>query len=133
MRAFIKHKVFGTVYAAEIDDSGAVIAALPIGEAPACVHRLPTLELTLDHATEIRANLSDWKQTELPCTNATHLLAVIGEAERECAEAQASYDTAHSKAKAAKEILETKEHYLRKLVRDATAPVPLPLFDQAGV
>lgn len=132
MRAFIKHKVFGTVYAAEIDGSGAIIAALPIGEAPSCVHRLATLELTLDHATEIQSNLSDWTQTELPCTNATHLLADIGAAEHACQEAQAAYDTAHSKAKAAKEILETKEQYLRKLVRDATAPVPLPLFDQVG-
>lgn len=129
-RGFLKHKVYGTVYVVERDDSGAVLAALEMHEATACRHRLDLYTLELTDAERINKTIRDFESFEPVCGDAGHLLADIGAASRECLQAENSWQVARSRAKALKETFEEKNATLRKLVRDSTAPPKLPLFDQ---
>jgi hypothetical protein len=131
-RTFIRHKVYGSVFVVEVDPSGEILAAASITDATACRHRLGGYTLALDEAAHVMSNLKDFEPFEPACTDAAHLLADIGDAERECDEAETTFQAAHSAAKAAKELFETKQQALRALVRQATLPArPLPLFDEA--
>src|SRR5262245_9516133 len=103
-RSFVRHKVFGTLFAVAIDEGGTVLAAVLVAEAVACRHRLAAYDFSLDLAPDIMSNLADYEPYEPPCTDATHLLADIGEASRKVEAAQASFDVAHQHAKSLKEL-----------------------------
>lgn len=129
-RRFLKHKVYGTLFAVEQDEKGVVMAALAIGEAVACRHRLAGYDLKLDAGEEVSKHLRDYEIVDPACIDPTHLLADIGGAEKECAVAESAWQQAHSYAKALKETFEQKQETLRQIVRDATNPKPMPLFDK---
>lgn len=129
-RGFLKHKVFGAVFAVEQDETGLVLAAAPMHEAIACRHRLSEYILSLDEATEIAKHIRDYEVFEPPCADPTHLLADIGTAEKECQVAESEWTAAHAHAKALKDIFELKVDALREIITGATSPKPMPLFDQ---
>jgi len=124
-RSFLKHKIYGTVYAVDIDESGEVLAAAAVSAATACRHQ-KDFDLSPDEAGDINANLRDFEPFDIGCSDATHLLAEIGEQEQTCQAAEVAWVTAHSRAKALKEELEQQQTRLRTLVREATTPTPLP-------
>lgn len=128
-RRFLKHKVFGTLYAVEFDSAGMVQAATAITDAIACKHRIGLYHLGIDLVDELIQNHGDYEAFDPVCSDAVHLLADIGQAERDCVEADSEYQAAAATAKAAKEHLQAREQALRQLVRSATQPAPLPLFD----
>jgi hypothetical protein len=66
------------------------------------------------------------------CSDAGHLLAEIGDQVRVCQAAESEWTIAHASAKACKETWDEEKATLLKLVRESTAPTPLPLFDQTG-
>lgn len=131
-RGFLKHKVYGTVFAVEMDESALVLAAVSVSEASTCKHRLPDLVLSLDEATEIMKHIRDYEVFDSMCTDPVHLLSDIGEAEKAAQAAESEWTAAHTKAKALKEIFELKVDALRALVSGATSPKPMPLFDQSA-
>lgn len=131
-RAFLKHKVFGTVHAVEFDGSGSVLLSALMTEATACRHQLDQYDLNGDEVETINQHRRDWDGFDPQCSDATHLLRDIGAAEAECEAAEAAYLKAHTKAKGLKEAWDGKQLELRKMVKDATSPRPMPLFDQAS-
>ncbi len=68
----------------------------------------------------------DLQTVELPCSDAAHWLAEIGEKEAECAELEEEYDRKKDSAKSAKDALETATDELRDLVRRATSEPETP-------
>lgn len=68
----------------------------------------------------------DLQAIELPCNDAVHWLADIGEKEEECAELEEEYARKKDAAKSAKDALETATKELRDLVRRATEPDATP-------
>jgi hypothetical protein len=60
-RSFRKHKVFGTVYAVESDDTGTVLAAAVVTEATACRHSLAGIELALDEVKRLNDDHRDYE------------------------------------------------------------------------
>jgi len=104
-RGFLKHKVYGTVIAVERDETGVVLAALEIGEAIACRHRLAGYALRPDvnACAEINAHPRDFASFEPVCGEAAHLLAEIGGAEQAARAAELEWQQAHAHAKALKE------------------------------
>lgn len=138
-RSFIKHKVYGTVYAIEGDEAGTVLASAVVTEATACRHTLAALALTLEGIDQVNADIRDYEVFEPACTDATHLLDEIGLQERACqmaeqdlVSAQATANELRATAKAAREVFEKEKAKLRALVRDATHPPPLPLAADIG-
>lgn len=131
-RSFIKHKVYGTVYAIEGDDSGTVLASAVVTEATACRHTLPAYELTLDEVAPINEHIRDYEMFEPACSDPKHLLDEIGVQERVCVSARETWQAAKSAAKECREIYEREENTLRAMVRASTSPTSLPLFDQAA-
>lgn len=131
-RAFLKHQVYGTVFCVEIDETGQVLAAKAISEATACRHQKDVIELGLDEAAEINKHLRDYEDCDPGCTDSTHLLSEIGEAEKACQVAEGEWGAAAKHAKSLKEIFEMKQDRVRSLVREATDPKPLPLFDKSA-
>lgn len=129
-RRFFKHKIYGSVFAVEQDEKGEVLAAIALNEATVCRHQLPTYQLALDAAEDIQKHVRDYEIIDPPCSDPTHLLSDIGAAEKACQVAESEWDAAHSHAKALKEVLAQKQEHLRQIVRDATAPRPMPLFDK---
>ena len=131
-REFVKHKVYGSVVAVERDENRRVLTAILVSEATTCRHRLNELELSADEASvqDINDHPRDYEPFEPKCSDPTHLLADIGEAEKECQAAESEWQQAHSRAKGLKDIFEDRQEALRQLVRDATAPKRMPLFDQ---
>lgn len=129
-RRFFKHKIYGTVFAIEQDEKGEVLAALALNEATICRHQLPTYNLNLDAAEAIQQHVRDYEIVDPACSDPTHLLADIGTAEKECQAAESDWAAAHAVAKAKKEVFEQKQETLRQIVRDATSPKPMPLFDK---
>lgn len=132
-RAFVKHLVFGTVYAIERGDAGDVMAAGVVVDATACRHRLHEYPLNLDDGEKVRDSPKDFEPYDPPCSDARHLLADIGIATRAADRAEADYELAANTAKAAKENAEKARRHVLQLTRDATNPRPLPLFDQPNV
>lgn len=130
-RSFFRHKVFRTLFAVEHDDSGLVLAAAVVSEASACPHALAELSLALDDAVDLNKHAADYELATLQCSDPKHLLADIATAERECQLAEAEWNAAHREAKSLKETFEKKASLLRSIVREATSPRPMPLFDQA--
>lgn len=138
-RSFIKHKVYGTVYAIEGDDAGTVLASAVVTEATACRHTLVAIALTLDDVDQVNANLRDYEVVEPACSDPKHLLVEIGVQERTCQAAEqelvAAVTTANelrATAKAAREVFEKEKAKLRALVREATNSPVLPPADEAA-
>lgn len=131
-RSFLKHKVYGTVFCVDVDETGEVLAALAVSEASTCIHTKDDLTLNLDDAKAINEHFRDYEAADLKCTDPTHLLADIGQQEKVCAEAEAAWKTAHSEAKSLKEAFDAHQNVLRRMVRDATSPKPLPLLDSVA-
>jgi hypothetical protein len=131
-RRFLKHKVYGTVFAVEQDETGLVLAALAVGEAGSCRHQLEKYGLKLDGAEEIAKHMRDYEIFDPACVEPTHLLADIGAAEKACQDAELEWQQAHTRAKALKEAFEGTQDALRQIVRDATNPKPMPLFDASA-
>jgi hypothetical protein len=129
-RYFIKHKVYGTVYAVDADDSGTVLASAVVTEAIACRHTLAGIELTLDEVDQVNKNLGDYEVFEPVCSDPKHLLGEIGDQELVCQASRSEMLVAHAHAKECKETYEKDEAKLRSMVREATSPTKLPLFDK---
>lgn len=132
-RSFLKHKVYGTVYAIEGDDTGTVLASAVVTEATACRHTLATIALTLDDVAQVNQNLRDYEVFEPACSDPKHLLVEIGVQERTCQAAEqelvAAVTTANelrATAKATREVFEKEKAKLRALVREATNSPVLP-------
>lgn len=128
-RSFLKHKIYGTVYAVETDEEGTVLASAVITEATACRHALGGYTLTLFEVELINAHIRDYEFFEPKCADATHLLDDIGTQERVCQGAESEWAIARGHAKACKETFEQEKAKLRAMVREATTPAVLPLFD----
>jgi hypothetical protein len=129
-RAFVRHLIYGTVYAVERGDAGEVMAAAVVTDATACRHRLHEVELNLDDGEKVRDHVGDFEPFEPACSDARHLLADIGIATRAADRAEVEYEQAARAAKAAKETADKARAHVLQLTRDATNPRPLPLFDQ---
>jgi hypothetical protein len=129
VRSFIKHKVYGTVYAIESDGAGTARTSAVVTEATACRHTLATLALTLD-VDQVNANIHDFEVFEPVCSDPKHLLVEeIGLQERACRTAESAMVHARGIAKAAKKVFEQEKAKLRTMVGEASKPTPLPLFD----
>jgi hypothetical protein len=129
-RAFVKHLIYGTVYAVERGDAGEALAACIVTDATACRHRLHEYALNLDDGDKIADHPQDFEPFEPACSDARHLLADIGVATRAADRAEQEYEQAARLSKAAKENAERARAHVLQLTRDATNPRPLPLFDQ---
>lgn len=130
-RSFYKHKVYGTVYVVDVDAGAAgVLAAAVVTEATACRHTARDYALSLDEAGPINAHLADFEFFEPVCSEPKHLLDDIGAQERVCGMAEGDWKQARSESKAAREFYEQERAKLRSMVREATNPRPMPLFDK---
>lgn len=131
IRRFMKHKVFGEVYAVEAEmPSGMVVAAAKIDPTVQCEHLLRTMELTGDDTAEmLEKSRNDFDVIDLPCRDAAHWLNDIGEAYREREDARKEWEQADARAKSLKKILEAKDQRVMNLVGAAIDPKPMPLFD----
>lgn len=131
VRRFLKHQVYGTLYAVEMDNTGEVLAATVVTDATACPHTLAGYTLTVDaESTAINTHQRDYAVFEPRCSDPGHLLADLGTQEQVCQGARNAWLVARSHAKELKENLEKAEALLRAMVREATTPAaPLPLFD----
>lgn len=129
-RSFVRHLLYGTVYAIEMTTSGEIGAAAVVTDATACKHRLHEYQLSLDAAEQIRDHRGDFEPFDPVCNDARHLLSDIGIATRVADRAEQEYEQAARVAKAAKENSERARAAVLQLTRDATNPRPLPLFDQ---
>lgn len=129
VRSFIKHKVYGTVYAIEGDETGTVLASAVVTEATACRHTLPAYELTLDDVDRVNIDIRDYEVFEPVCSDPKHLLDEIGLLDRAVSTAEAELVGAGVAMKQAREAVKGAKAKLWAMVREATNPVPLPLFD----
>lgn len=129
-RAFLKHKKYGVVKAVEFDQAGYALAGADVNEAICCRHQLNALELTLDAATEVNEHRRDWDAYEAECSDPAHILSEIGDAEKRTQVAESEWKSAQNIAKSRKEIFEKETEALRVLVRSATTPKVMPLFDK---
>ena len=133
-RRFLKHQVYGTVYAVVMTNTGEVLGARVATEATACAHTLASAELDfpIDEVEAINKNLDDYDVFEPRCSDAQHLLADLGTQEQACQVARNEWLVARSRAKELKDALDKAEAQLRLMVRDATtAEQPqLPLFER---
>lgn len=129
-RAFMKHVKYGVVKVVEYDETGMALAAIEVNEATACRHQIEDYPLALDPAVEINEHKRDWEKYEPACSDPAHLLNEIGKLEMACQQAEGEYEQAKSHAKSMKEVYEQHTNSLRMLVRDATSPRKMPLFDK---
>jgi len=127
-RSFLKHKVFGTLYAVDRDAAGVVVAAVSVTSATACRHMLDTYELTPDFYA-INKEIRDYAFFEPTCSDPAHWLQEIGAQEKLCSEAEGEWLRAKSHAKELREAYEQEKAALRTLCREATTAPALPLFD----
>ena len=86
-RAFVRHVIYGTIYAIESGDGGVVAAAI-VTDTTACRHRLGEYALSLDVADDIHQHAKDYEPFEPPCSDARHWLADIGAACKEADQAE---------------------------------------------
>lgn len=133
-RRFLKHQVYGTLYAVEMDNTGEVLASAVVTDATACPHTLGGYTLLVDEpggeVDTINQHIRDYEVFEPRCSDPGHLLADLGTQEQVCQVARNAWLVARSHAKELKENLEKAEALLRSMVREATTPAaPLPLFD----
>jgi hypothetical protein len=130
-RRYLKHQVYGTLYAVDMDNTGEVLAHIVVTEATACPHTLAGYTLGVNNETvDINTHIRDFEVFEPRCVDAGHLLADLGTQEQVCQVARHEWTVARSHAKELKENLEKAEALLRSMVREATTPAaPLPLFD----
>jgi hypothetical protein len=131
-RAFLKHVKYGVVKAVEFDETGYALAATDINLVTACRHQIDDYDLTLDGVEDVNDHKRDWEPFEPECSDPSHLLGEIGKAELACQQAEAEYDRSKSETKQRKEVFDQHTEALRMLVRDATSPKKMPLFDGAA-
>lgn len=131
IRRFMKHKVFGEVYAVEAEmPSGTVVAAKKIDPTVQCEHLLQNMDLPGDDTGEmVERSRNDFMVIDLPCREASHWLTDIGAAFDEREEARKAWEQADAHAKSLKKALEQKDGRVMELVSAATHPKPMPLFD----
>lgn len=130
-RAFMKHSKYGVVKLVEFDETGYALAARDVSGVTACKHNVDDVELNLNDAAEINEHKRDWDKFEPECSDPAHWLREVGELERDCAQAEAELEAAKSHAKVCKERYDECVNALRMLVRDATNPKKLPLFEKS--
>lgn len=135
-RVFLKHKTYGNIFVVQFDEMASPVLALDVtGEATMCKHKLDRADydarLSPDGTGEIEKHIRDFETFEPRCSDASHWLDDLREAEKQCAEGEAAYVKAAKHAKALKEVFENRAAEIRRIVRESTdTPKALPLFDK---